>query len=423
MKNGAKRFSASDAAPAANDSAFRNKRLMVGSPFDAQRAEPSQPQLTTTTQLDPQRAELSRQHVRALNHQFASWVQLQLKNYPDELWEDGVQDYLAHATNIMEKFSDVVNWLKANAVKEGSLTAAAAANHSIQNKLAPEVKNNEIKLFAGNSGKMGFTSFGSASTFSSSSSNTSFVPTPFASGNTGGTTRVFNSGSTNGNAGGTTTVFTSGSTNMSFNTKGTTTTTSFSGAGMASSFSPASTTTGFATSWGTGAFSTSTSVSFGNQGLVSANNNASADPDDEDELPQPGSPSVKKSEEKGIIVVHEVKCKLYVKSDDPADKDSWKDKGPGQLSIKCKEGVSKGSKDSKPTIVVRNDVGRVLLNALLYPGIKTSGQKNSLVVIFHTLGDSGNNDNVVARTFLIRTKTEEDRNNLATAIQEHAPAS
>ena len=30
-------------------------------------------------------------------------------------------------------------------------------------------------------------------------------------------------------------------------------------------------------------------------------------------MEQPGSPSVKKTEEKGIIVVHEVKCKLYVK--------------------------------------------------------------------------------------------------------------
>ena len=28
---------------------------------------------------------------------------------------------------------------------------------------------------------------------------------------------------------------------------------------------------------------------------------------------QPSSPSVKKSEEKGVTVVHEVKCKLYVK--------------------------------------------------------------------------------------------------------------
>lgn len=30
-----------------------------------------------------------------------SWVQTQLKNHPDELWEDGVRDYLDHATGIM----------------------------------------------------------------------------------------------------------------------------------------------------------------------------------------------------------------------------------------------------------------------------------------------------------------------------------
>lgn len=152
-------------------------------------------------------------------------------------------------------------------------------------------------------------------------------------------------------------------------------------------------------------------------------NNAADDADDENELPQPSSPSVKKSEEKGIVVVHEVKCKLYVKSTDPEDKDSWKDKGTGQLSIKCKEGISKGSKDSKPTIVVRNEVGKLLLNALLYPGIKTSAQKNSLVAIFHTSDEGGDNQEVVARTFLIRTKTEDDRNKLVTAIQEYAPAS
>lgn len=46
----------------------------------------------------------------------------------------------------------------------------------------------------------------------------------------------------------------------------------------------------------------------------------------------------------------------YVQSSDPADKDVWKDKGIGQLSIKCKEGVSKATKESKPTIVVRNEV-------------------------------------------------------------------
>lgn len=37
-------------------------------------------------------------------------------------------------------------------------------------------------------------------------------------------------------------------------------------------------------------------------------------------------------------------------------------------------------------------------------------------------GDGDNSDAVIARTFLIRTKTEEDRNKLAVAIQEYAPA-
>ncbi|KAL1559791.1 hypothetical protein AAHA92_10095 [Salvia divinorum] len=62
-------------------------------------------------------------------------------------------------------------------------------------------------------------------------------------------------------------------------------------------------------------------------------------------------------------------------SSDPEDKDAWKDKGMGQLNIKCKEGISKGTKESKPVIVIHNDVGKLLLNASLYPGIKTSKQK------------------------------------------------
>ncbi|CAI0471596.1 unnamed protein product [Linum tenue] len=165
-------------------------------------------------------------------------------------------------------------------------------------------------------------------------------------------------------------------------------------------------------------------ILFGGQSSATTKDNASDDAADGDELPQPGSPSVKKVEEKGVAVVHQVKCKLYVKSIDPADKDTWKDKGPGQLSIKCAEGVSKGTKESSPTLIIRNDLGKVLLNALLYPGIKTSLQKNSVVAIFHVAADdSGSNESVAARTFLIRTKTEDDRDKLATAIREYAPES
>ncbi|XP_044484047.1 uncharacterized protein LOC123209986 isoform X2 [Mangifera indica] len=352
---GTKRFAPSESASEPNDTAFRNKRILAGSPFDLYRTEPSQQQSTATPPLDMQRAESSHQHVRALNTQFASWVQSQLKNHPDELWEDGVRDYLTHASNIMEKFSDVVNWLKANASKGGNFSSADS--HTSEKKLAPEIKNNELKpsqekTFA----PATTTSFGIFS-----SSQPSVQPSLFF----GNQSSVF----------------------MNHNV--------------------------------------SNKVDGGNQSSVSMNHNVSYNVDD-DELPQPSSPSLKKSEEKGIVVVHEVKCKLYVKSSDPADKDAWKDKGTGQLSIKCKEGISKGTKESKPTILVRNDVGKLLLNALLYPGIRTNLQKNSLVAIFHTSGDdAGSNDNgtVVARTFLIRTKTDEDRNKLAAAIKEYSPAS
>lgn len=32
---------------------------------------------------------------------YGSWVQSQVQNHPDELWEDGVRDYLSHASHIM----------------------------------------------------------------------------------------------------------------------------------------------------------------------------------------------------------------------------------------------------------------------------------------------------------------------------------
>ncbi|XP_057511824.1 uncharacterized protein LOC130793969 isoform X1 [Actinidia eriantha] len=339
---GRKRLAGLDSIPDTNDSIFQSKRIMAGSPFDVHRAEPSQQQSVGTPPLDMRRAELSRQHVRALNTQFASWVQTQLQNHPDELWEDGARDYLGHASNIMEKFNDVVSWLKSNTANGESFSALGS--HTAPKKFVSESKDNPIK------------SFQEKTDFAQAASNASFVP-----------------------------------------------------------------------SWSSGGlFSSQTPFTFGSQSPAPLNHEASNDEDGEEELQQPSSPSVKKVEEKGVIVVHEVKCKLYVKSSDPADKIQWKEKGTGQLSIKCKEGISKGTRESKPTILVRNDVGKVLLNALIYPGIKMNMQKNSIVAIFHTTPDGGNdsgeNNGVVARTFLIRTKAEEDRNKLAAAIQEYAPA-
>ncbi|KAG2677397.1 hypothetical protein I3843_12G098300 [Carya illinoinensis] len=429
---------------------------MAGSTFYVPRAESPQ-RLAATAPLDMQRANSSWQHVRALNTQFASWVQEQMRNHPDELWEDGVRDYLTHASNIMENFSDVVKWLKANTAEGNSLFTVESQNS--ENKVVFETNNGDINL---SQEKTGFIPSGTTTSFA-----TSWSSGVFSSGQTSGFTSVsttvpvsssLSSGvfSNSQNPGstptGTATNFANSFSSKTFsnsqahgcNPADTTTTFATSSSSQVFSnsqtpgFTPAVTTTSFMNSWSSGGFpNIQKPVSFGgNQSSVSiaqssipTNRDASDDVDGENEVEQPSSPSVKKSEEKGIVVVHEVKCKLYVKSSDPADKDAWKDKGPGKLSIKCKEGIDKGTKESKPTIVVRNDVGRLLLNALIYPGIKTNLQKNSLVAIFHTSGDGGdgnngsNNNNVVARTFLIRTKTEEDRNKLATAIQDYAPPS
>lgn len=448
---GTKRLGVTDSNSESNDSFSQSKKLLVGSEFGIQRAEPSQKQPMEAPSLDMRRAELSRQHVRALNTQFASWVQTQLQNHPDELWEDGVQDYINHASNIMVKFSDVVDWLKAkSAIAENSSAlesqtapkkllkdsnknsffgippgctpasfAVSWSNPNQKNIVSEGKDNNEIKTILE---KPGIAPSGTSAGFPVSWGNTVqnklFPETKdthqkeslektgsgpaavsSASGMTWGAPVSNKLASVDNNSNGI----------KPFSEK--------------PGSIPASTTTGFGMSWSSAPiFGSQTSFSFGNQNSAPVNHNVSNDTEGgDDDVEQPSSPSVKKSEEKGVTVVHEMKCKLYVKSTDPADKDSWKDKGTGQLSIKCQEGVSKGTKESKPTIIVRNDVGRILLNALLYPGIKTNMQKNSIVAIFHT-SDDDNNVNVVARTFLIRAKTEDDRNKLASAIQEYAPA-
>ncbi|CAI0471593.1 unnamed protein product [Linum tenue] len=506
--------SSSELAPESNDTGMRTKRAM-GSFSDVHKAVTSQKQFKTATpSLDVQRAELSRQHVRALNSQFASWVQKQLNNHPDELWEDGVHDYLTHASSIMQKFSDVVNWLKANGAK-GGLGAESSASDKKPSPDTNKINENNLSnerqpAFASTS--TSFTtaalppaifSYNQSSGAVSSSKNSSLLlsnsqssgmfcgsqsPALPTNSQTSGllsssqSTGIFSNSKlgsladnqsaglfsksqthsagllSNSQGAG---MFSKSQTQSSglllhsqgaglFSNSQTQTFGSLSNSQGGNLFSSSSGPALFSSSQSTGFFSSSPSsglssespssaggfasvpapILFGGQSSATTKDNASDDAADGDELPQPGSPSVKKVEEKGVAVVHQVKCKLYVKpkpcfqSIDPADKDTWKDKGPGQLSIKCAEGVSKGTKESSPTLIIRNDLGKVLLNALLYPGIKTSLQKNSVVAIFHVAADdSGSNESVAARTFLIRTKTEDDRDKLATAIREYAPES
>ncbi|XP_073132915.1 uncharacterized protein [Henckelia pumila] len=394
---GTKRSAISDSTPlfSSNDSSMQSKRLIMGSQFDAQKTEPSS--IQQRQMLDTKRAESSRQHVRALNSQFASWIQAQLQSHPDELWEDGVQDYLNHAKSILEKFNDVVNWLKINASK-GETSHQPFGDAQMKPTFGIGINSNNLFLE-----KPGFSPTVNVG-FGLNSAKPGFPPVATAS--FGESSSQLHSNDTQ--------VKPSLEADKSNDKPG---------------FPPAGTAT-FGTSWTPGLlFNNNASFTFGgnqisapaNVNVVPANHEVSNEKDGDD-AEQPSSPSLKRSEEKGVHVVHEVKCKLYVKSTDPADKDTWRDKGMGQLSIKCKNGITKGTKESKPTIVIRNDVGKVLLNALLYQGIKTNTQKNSVVAIFHSSTDGDNSDNVIARTFLMRTKTQEDRDKLAAVIQEYAPA-
>ncbi|KAG9149258.1 hypothetical protein Leryth_003239 [Lithospermum erythrorhizon] len=129
---GTKRSAGSDSSSVFNDSL--GKRIFAGRQTDFSRPESShtRQQQVSLLPLDVQRAELSRQHVRALNTQFASWVQSQLQNHPDELWQDGPQDYINHAFNIMETFADVVNWLKTNVVNGESVLVSGSEQKNIE---------------------------------------------------------------------------------------------------------------------------------------------------------------------------------------------------------------------------------------------------------------------------------------------------
>ncbi|KAG8065877.1 hypothetical protein GUJ93_ZPchr0004g38917 [Zizania palustris] len=328
--------------------------------------------------LDPQRAEAASKHVRALNTQFASWVQSQLQNHPAELWEDGMKDYISHASEIMENFKDVVNWLRQN--KTGSTAVSSPSLPNDEKTTSPATVDSKLMVQPGsdNGQKSLFTAASSSAFQNSSSPNLfSFSSQQKASNFTG----IFGDKNMTGDSSKQTFLF-----------------------GANNGFSTPSTPSIFSAS--------------GNKNIVGA----SGDADDDAEPEQPSSPSVKKAEEKGIVVIHEAKCKVYVKHDDATK--GWKDIGVGQIKIRCKEGAEKASKESTPTIVIRNDVGKILLNALIYKGIKMNVQKNTVASIFHTSdaqsSESGS-DTVLARTYLFRLKNEEEATKLSAAIKENAP--
>jgi len=464
---GAKRAATSD--PAAPD--LPSKRVMDGPSFDVHRAESShQHVMAGPASLDPRRAEAASKHVRALNTQFASWVQLQLQNHPAELWEDGLKDYISHASEIMEKFKDVVNWLRQN--QAGSIVVSSPSSLKDDKSNLPAADDSKLLVQPSSDNKQKAPIMASSSSsFQNSSlpnlfSSPSQQKTPDYSGmfadkkNTSSDSSkpAFQFGGNNVIFGGkkdapvdSSKPFQFGPNNGIFGDKKDTTSDSskpFHFGANKGIFGDKNTTSGdssnpfqfganngFPTSNAPSIFSSIGQsfnpqspplFSMNQQSVLPGNQNtseASADADEDAEPEKPSSPSVKKAEEKGVVVVHETKCKVYVKHDDATK--GWKDIGVGQLSIRSKEGTEKASKESTPTIVIRNDVGKILLNALIYKGIKMNLQKNTVASIFHTSDAQSSEsagDTVVARTYLFRLKNAEEATKLSTAIKENAPS-
>lgn len=456
MKRGAKRPAFSDFSSDPSTSTLPSKRVMEAPSFGLHRAESSNQNVSAVpAPPDPKRAQSSKQHVRALNAKFASWVQSQLQDHPDELWEDGVRDYLSHASHIMEKFKDVVDWLKANSEK--SKPVAKSDPFGDKKYLFSGLENNKatVRFDTDN-----------LSTKPTLSTNSSFLPTslqssasPFPAFQKPSSTSPSNdqkdssveknkpplqSDVSNGFVKQPASIpFSFSSLSSEKENKSTEQTDVSNGfpksaAPFTFSFSaPPNTGPSFSTqtqSPFSAGFSFQTSQSsvvqsstplFGSAssfsgmssgGTTTSNKEASAEDDEEEQ--KPSSPSVKKSEEIGVVVVHEAKCKVFIKPDKP-NETGWKDMGMGNLSIKTKEGANKATKESKPTIVVRNDVGKILLNALIYSGIKTNLQKNTVASVFHTSDEAGG---VVTRTYLLKLKNPEEAAKLADTIKESAPS-
>jgi hypothetical protein len=227
--------------------------------------------------LDHKRAVQCLQNVRALNTQFSSWVQNQEREHLDELWQGGMEDYLKHATTIMAEFRDVVDWVKAKTSSSmpGILTSTNTAS-SLPAVTTAKPSGNVTSILQNVSNTSGAGGFWNQTS--------SFPPMTSSSGFNG----------------------------MS------------SGLGFGSAhFKPTSAPLPMFPSFGVVSsapiFSSPTpqpslSISLPQSTPFSTVVHGTVEEaDDREEIEEPSSPSLKRTEEAGIKVIHDVKSKLYIK--------------------------------------------------------------------------------------------------------------
>ncbi|CAI5467197.1 unnamed protein product [Closterium sp. Yama58-4] len=116
---------------------------------------------------------------------------------------------------------------------------------------------------------------------------------------------------------------------------------------------------------------------------ISEANGGVREEEEEEEDQGPASPSVKRAEESGVDIVHEARAKIYVQKAKGEEGPAWKDKGSGTVIVK----LHKGGASLRASVLFRNDVGKVMLNAPLYKGITIMLKKNNITAVLQSCQD------------------------------------
>eukprot|EP00270_Netrium_digitus_P001023 TRINITY_DN11133_c0_g1_i1.p1 TRINITY_DN11133_c0_g1~~TRINITY_DN11133_c0_g1_i1.p1 ORF type:complete len:457 (+),score=99.30 TRINITY_DN11133_c0_g1_i1:89-1372(+) len=368
--------------------------------------------------LDPVRAGVCLQKVQDLNTQFARWVRTQQEQHPSDVWLGGVSDYVSHATRLMDEFKDVVEYVKRAAAQEKTDSGAAKgdpAETSLKTrdkKSSPTETATKTKLPAqpfGSSSSL-FSNFASQS--SSGSASSTVTSTTMGAQAFGGFTSLFGNSQPSSYP----PLFTSLSS-----------TASLSSSSSASFFTlPLSSSTSVASglSFPSTAKPTSPAPVVGFSFPLQAPATTTFAPiqeEEDEEAAAPSSPTkVAKAEEPGVRVLYEVDAKLFTQGGA-----GWNDMGQGLLSVKSYPPEAEG-KTSSIRIMFRNEVGKLLLNALLYSGMKADVSKNVVTVFLASTELSGSPQPASAsgglKMYRIRMKLEAAAQEFSRVIITHAPA-
>ena len=153
---------------------------------------------------------------------------------------------------------------------------------------------------------------------------------------------------------------------------------------------------------------------------------------------EPSSPSVKKAAEaEGVTTLHEVRAKLYMQ-EVGSGASGWKDRGAGNITIKQHSGVAGGpdggSGKTRLSVLFRNEVGKVVVNAPIVSKLKAIQKKNTVSAVLVSIQDDtanaavpvggekadGGEPKAGPRFYMFRLGSEENAKALQAAFEDAA---